>query len=210
MAYDKDILFQTPWRNHKVALPIRYKILFCLIAILFFVTSKCGYGAEFGSFRGKIVDAETKEPVEGAVVLIDWRELHFFAGSTFYDAQETLTDKNGEFYIPGIWIFNPWNWISLHASATIYKSGYYGIDVPWKSLLKPWGEPIAGTRKTYVLEVKDGKPLILLKKLTIEERKRYSTPDWGDIPSEKVKLLIQEVNKERNFLGLGNVGPVRR
>lgn len=175
------------------------------------VISNCSYAwaSEFGPFQGKIVDAKTREPVEGVVVLIEWSEKHFFAGSTFYNAQETLTDKNGEFYIQGIWIFNPWNWISLHATATIYKSGYYGIDVPWKTLLKPWGEPIAGTRKTYVLEVEDGKPIIVLKKLSIEERRQFGTPSEPSVPDgtyhqlkKKWKLLRQEINKERRMLGL--------
>lgn len=51
---------------------------------------------DFGSYRGKVVDAGTKKPIERIVVFIEWRQKHAFGGSTFYDAQETLTDYRGE------------------------------------------------------------------------------------------------------------------
>lgn len=164
------------------------------------------WGSEFGPFHGKILDADTREPVEGVVVLIEWRQYRLsslFENTIFYDAQETLSDKNGEFYISGIWILNPWTRLMLESHVIIYKSGYYGIHVPWGSLLKPWGEPIAGERRTYVLEVEDGKPVIMLKKvIDIDERwKNVGRADPGsDIPDEKVKLLMNEINKEKENL----------
>lgn len=160
---------------------------------------------EFGPFRGKIVDANTKEPIEGVVVLIEWRKLHFFAGSTFIDAQETLTDKNGEFYIPGIWIFDPWKRLMSEASMIIYKSEYQAISTgawrDWEGFKPPL---------KYVERVENGNPVIVLIKLSLTARKESFTPGWEGIPSEKAKLLIQEINKEGKFLGLGEVGPVRR
>ncbi len=52
------------------------------------------------TFSGKVVDAETGEPVEGAVVLGVWY-VSMIYGSKYYDARETVTDKNGEFSIHG-------------------------------------------------------------------------------------------------------------
>jgi hypothetical protein len=181
---------------------------FFLIVLICFVFV-IGYwerveGAEFmdfGPYQGKVVDIDTKEPVEGAVVFVSWRQSHFFGGSTFIDAQETLTDKNGEFHLPGIWAFNPWKRLVSDALMIIYKSGYQPIITgAWKK----WKEfdPLSGppTRK-YVLKVEDGKPVMILKKLTIEERKRASAsdPSTTDIPGEKKKLLLQEINKDYNF-----------
>ncbi|MFZ3090791.1 MAG: hypothetical protein WA240_09250 [Nitrospirota bacterium] len=192
-----------------------YKFLGILIIIgWLLVVGICNYAiaSEFGPFQGKIVNAETKEPIEGVVVLIVWSEVHFFAGSTFYDAQETLTDKNGEFYIPAIWVFNPLIRLKAEADVIIYKSGYgtdsvLGVDFRglWKAFLKnEWGAP----KGTFIWKLEDNKPIIMLKKLSVEERKRYSTPGWGYIPSNKAKLFIQEINKENKFLGLDEVGPV--
>lgn len=55
------------------------------------------------AFKGKVIDAETKEPIEGAVVVVTYTKEtmgipHKY--SSIIDVRETLTDKNGEFYIP--------------------------------------------------------------------------------------------------------------
>ena len=57
-----------------------------------------------GPYKGKVVDAETREPLEGVVVLGVWSKVYpNVAGTTseFYDSVELLTDKKGEIKIPG-------------------------------------------------------------------------------------------------------------
>jgi hypothetical protein len=56
------------------------------------------------AIRGHVVDAETGEPLEGVVIVADWKLL---AGGYGHGGhldslvvQETLTDKNGEFAFP--------------------------------------------------------------------------------------------------------------
>ncbi len=177
-------------------------ILICFVFII-------GYwerveGAEFmdfGPYQGKVVDVDTKEPIEGGVVLVEWSQNHFFGGSTLIDVQETLTDKNGDFYLPGIWVFNPWKRLVSDALMIIYKSGSQPIITgawkKWKEFDPLSGPPI----RKYVLEVENEKAVMTLKKLTIEERKQLSIydPTSGDIPREKKKLLLQEVNKDYVF-----------
>lgn len=187
-----------------------FRVLFISCLLVFGI---CNYAnaSEFGPFQGKIIDAETKEPIEGVVVLIEWRQYRLsslFENTIFYDAQETLTDKSGEFYIPGIWILNPWTRLMLESHVIIYKSGYGTIDGEHiRDLAKALSAKKDGTpRVTYISSFQDGKPVIILKKLTVEERKRYSTPGKGDAPCDKAKLLIQEMNKENKFLGLGKEG----
>jgi len=72
-----------------------------------------------GPYKGRVIDAETKEPIVGAVVLAVWyRRAPGLGGPSqgFLDAEETLTDKNGEFVIgehppasliPGTWVDGP-------------------------------------------------------------------------------------------------------
>lgn len=81
-----------------------------------------------GSYHGKVIDKETKQPIEGAAVLAVWRKetpmiAHLMI--TYYDAQETLTDAEGNFTIPGIvgGSLNPLAKIR-EPLFTIFKPGY--------------------------------------------------------------------------------------
>lgn len=82
-----------------------------------------------GPYQGKVIDTETKEPIVGAVVLVYWRRLAPGIGhgpaEGFLDAEEVLTDSNGEFVagknspaslIPGTWVSDP--------TITIFYPGY--------------------------------------------------------------------------------------
>ncbi|MEW6419180.1 MAG: carboxypeptidase-like regulatory domain-containing protein [Nitrospirota bacterium] len=56
------------------------------------------------TFKGRVIDADTKEPIEGAVIVASWSESRATpAGevSRYKDVKETLTDKNGEWSITG-------------------------------------------------------------------------------------------------------------
>lgn len=62
------------------------------------------YFSYFYSYYGRVIDADTKAPIEGAVVVASWREERpAIAGPTskVKDVKETLTDKNGEWSIRG-------------------------------------------------------------------------------------------------------------
>lgn len=92
---------------------------------------------------GKIVDTETKDPIEGVVVFIEWDQKRagiLGAGTIMRYAQETVTDKNGDFSLPGVWVFNPWRYLTIEAHIYIYKSGYEFKEVgpfkKWKNMCK--------------------------------------------------------------------------
>lgn len=78
----------------------RILILLAFIS-LFTTTSACSPDR---SFHGKVIDAETLEPIEKAVVVAIWRKTKRALISTttdFKDAKETLTDNNGDWTIRG-------------------------------------------------------------------------------------------------------------
>jgi len=95
---------------------------------LLLVAAGCGHLLYAdGPYRGRVVEPETKRPIEGAAVLaVWWKEApapHPII--TVYDAQETLTDKDGNFRIPGIigGSLNPLAKIR-EPQFTIFKPGY--------------------------------------------------------------------------------------
>ncbi len=82
------------------------KILVALIILvpLGFLASPSSCPLFDKTFQGKLIDAETLKPIEGAVVVAVWRKtraMFIDTFSKFKDAKETLTDKNGEWYITG-------------------------------------------------------------------------------------------------------------
>lgn len=55
-----------------------------------------------GPYRGRVIDAETKQPLAGAVILAVWRREQtqlFRTATVFYEAREVLTDASGEFVV---------------------------------------------------------------------------------------------------------------
>ena len=136
---------------------------------------------------GRIVDADTGAPIEGVVVLgVCYRESFIWATDTvneFCGARETMTDKNGDFVIRG-------------TDITAFKAGYKYI----------FFDPLhkKGDGKWMGVKWEGNKPIIPLKKLTMEERRRQGTPPAPpfDAPFEKVKLYLKERNKDRIDRGL--------
>ena len=147
-----------------------------------------------GPYKGKVVDAETREPLEGVVVLGVWSKVYpNVAGTTseFYDSVELLTDKNGEFKIPGkgLLLFS----FLDEMDVIIFKSGYsqFGFG--------PWSDFKTRTGGKFVKWDGD-KAVFLLRKMSYEERQKriLGTPGIGK--SREVKLF-EEIQKERKELG---------
>ncbi|PKL52236.1 MAG: hypothetical protein CVV37_02300 [Nitrospira bacterium HGW-Nitrospira-1] len=112
-------------------------ILAVTLNLLFSLSASASSGWIFyheSAFKGKVIDAETKEPIEGAVVVAIYniREASIAdSGSSSVDAKEVLTNKNGEFYIP------PHNFFHFYPIAggeitdfIIYKLGYTAFPGP--------------------------------------------------------------------------------
>src|SRR4030066_1175644 len=101
-----------------------------LISVLtsFFIFN-CGVALAAGPWKGRIIDIETKEPIEGAVVLAVWQRAYITpAGDNtyFYNAKEVLTDKEGRYEIPS---YRPINLLPLisyirEPEFTIFNPGY--------------------------------------------------------------------------------------
>lgn len=185
------------------------KLIVILVFNLIFLPS-CYAARVDGPYEGRVADAETGRPIEGVVVLGVWyKETPTVAGavSSYYDATETVTDKNGEFHIQGLGLKILSNVAPM--DVLIFKSGYEYLESrPWESF------KIDPTRKEKV-RWSGERAIISLRKLTMEERRKQGTPDFyiGERYDEKenithsclpnnINLLPKEVNKESLEQGL--------
>ena len=81
-------------------------------------------------FRGKVIDADTKDPIESAVVVVVYNKHTLISGpgggyTSVIKVKETLTDKDGEFHFPSYTtIIQPFSKEDL-AEFIIFKPGYW-------------------------------------------------------------------------------------
>lgn len=154
------------------------------------------------AYRGTVVDAETKTPLVGAVVLAIWyREAAVFGGhgpaEDYHNALEVLTDAKGEFKIPAKTHFTLIGKI-LEPKFVIYYPGYG----PYNGLqARPTGAEITAAYERKFFDVE------LRKLKTREERIRHAdVPVSSRVPEGQIPNIIRVVNKERLELGLQPIG----
>lgn len=176
------------------------KIALILFIILIFIPG-CAYSIRYdGPYRGRIIDEDTREPIEGVVVLGVWyTEIPTVAGPKhdYFDAREIVTDKNGEFEIQGkgLRILSRLQPIRV----TIFKAGYGYRGLFWKPGHVPYRSKI---------KWEDDMAIIPLRKLTMEERRRKGSPSRppDEAPLEKVIHMLKEIDKNEIELGLKPYG----
>lgn len=184
----------------KRRLLMKVRVATITLTLLLMLASGCAIVHRYGPYYGKVADAETKEPLEGAAVLVECNTQSYGPGGSndnYVDAQETVTDKNGEFRIPAftIWTFRPLQNFASYVGFTIFKPGYgcFPRHKDVKPMLFPNGSLPA---KEYIV--------IELPKL---ETKQARLQNYGCYPSEllpeaKYKALFELIQQERMTLGL--------
>lgn len=153
-------------------------------------------GESAGPWNAQIIDAETKQPLGGAVVLAWWtRHVRSFGGpsSEYYDSQEVLTDKEGRFAIAArsFFSFNPLVFFR-GPRFLIFKPGYGRGIWPGGKERERWPE-----------ENLDSIVIQMPRLRSLDERRQFivrglSTPD---IPLEKMLLLEKAITEERRAVG---------
>jgi len=71
--------------------------------------------------NGRVVDAETQLPIEGAIVLVEWTKKHGFgdAWTESYKVVEAVSDNEGNVHMEGC--YSPF---VEQPDITVYKKGY--------------------------------------------------------------------------------------
>lgn len=165
-----------------------------------------------GPYYGRIVDAETGVPLEGAAVAGIWKFEHLYIKSiyTFANAKETTTDREGKFKLPLTFAFTSYP-ISLlgKMELLVFKAGYDShppairrkTNKPeWVAYISESGVYKLGrhvnckARKECIVE--------LHKALNQEEEETttFKNMKFDDVPidqREKLRNIITIVNHER-------------
>lgn len=174
-----------------------------LLAAVVMAISGCTITHKFGPYMGTVVDAQTGEPIEGAVVLIGFHTKGNSVGGwvhEFADAVEVLTNANGEFKLhpKHITLFRAMQIWDKDCNLTIFKPGYG--TYPWNSGTYSNPDYTPG----WSLPEDKHITFYLPKLLTIEERKK----NLGDImapagiTNDKMPNLLRLESEERVNVGL--------
>jgi hypothetical protein len=143
---------------------------------------------QWGPFAGRIVDAETGQPIPGAAVLVVWREAAGFAllETRFYEAKETTTDATGRWEIPRM--------ETSRMRVTVKPPAVYsfvpGYLVHTRIVTPTTGRPYLDETVTTM------KRLNTRRELIAKSRSRPS-----DIPLDKMPVFTEAINRERQMLG---------
>jgi len=181
------------------------------------------YGAP--TYKGMVVDAETKAPIEGAVVVVVWykKPLITMNGPLyFHNAKEVLTDSKGGFSLsafPGI-NWNPFTRLmkdpnisrtypddpGIYPVIAIFSPGYGPFP---EAQVKPPSEV-----ETKRAMLKEGIVVELPKLETKEELQKYTNSDdigfsichstsrFYCVPADRIANFIRLLNVHRGMIGL--------
>lgn len=165
-----------------------------------------------GPYRGKVIERDTGNPIEGAVVAGSWNLLVFPGWPKFCDAVETVTDKNGEFVLPKAWCINLWPiaWLDIYNNPVIFKPGYLaypplGVSPEERRARMPKfiGQEFRNKKHYYVIEL--GRPK------TRHERELTNDDTHGPFmfneAYKKLPILLKYINEDGKALGFkGEMG----
>jgi len=186
----------------------RRRVLTTIVILsLFIAMGTCVCGKD-RTYHGRVIDADSKEPIEGAVVVAEWKTERTTPTAThtnLKDVKECLTDKNGEWsisgpkgradeLIPGLSLFIPY---TKEPIFTIFKPGYCSWPLGFyinacKDKLKPGGNG----------KIIEGES-IELPKLTNREN-RLEAQRIGSSFLTETMVDKERAKKIRNFLHLLN------
>jgi hypothetical protein len=179
-------------------------------------------------FRGRIIDSETKQAIEGVVIVAMYRSHPIISGpgggsSSIIHVKEALTDAKGEFTIPAYTTVIQPNSYEDRTDFIIYKPGYgsyphrsqknriYPLDYCGPEILfsKEIGTKGEIRHKSQLISITYG--VAELPKLQTKEERLRAIPSrvFGLASSDVSKstaLLNEAINQEHKQLGVEHLG----
>jgi hypothetical protein len=152
-----------------------------------------------GPYRGQVVDAETKAPLAGAVVVVHWRRdrvYPFHSVSENYAVRETVTDAEGRFILDAKDVEEGAPRRTYHPEFFIFQPGYGSYP---KKYVSPRGF-------TGGIFERSGTVVELPRLEGREERRKhlflFGPGDFSDRPFTELPELVRRINAERIAIGL--------
>jgi hypothetical protein len=161
-------------------------------------------------YHGQVVDADTSQPLAGAVVFVWWEKrpiISMDGPAYFHDAHETVTDADGRFRV-SCWRKPDWNPFTYvrRPFLVVFKPGYEPVSISHSSNrgLKDYD--------AWPTELRDGATL-RLPRLPYEraapsgQYARGLVTGLGDldiyeVPSQTARALREAINVQRMRAGL--------
>jgi hypothetical protein len=147
-----------------------------------------------GPYRGRVVDARTKEPIRGAVVVAAWYYDVYAVVQTneqFHDAIEVLTDDRGHFVVDASEIERRAPSRTKFPVFTVFKLGYAYYRGWFGSL-----EDMARRKSKALLGVVELEPNAGRGRTA----RLRNSPPHGDVPPEKMPNLLGAEREELEAL----------
>lgn len=178
------------------------------ISSLWLVAASLSPATAAGPWKAQIVDAETKEPLEGVVVVaVWWKATRTLGGPSeeYHDSVEVVSDRDGRFTIPARSFFSINPLVFFRGPHfLIFKPGYGRTVWPGYEGLPAERRKELGTYAK-LLEL-DGIILGMPRLRTLEERREFVrrvTVGFATVPHEKTPLLDKAIEAERRAVGYG-------
>ncbi len=140
------------------------------------------------SIKGTVIDSETKKPIEGARIKVEWVPWQSELGrpTEIRETTTIVTNSSGEFKVEKFvkYFSDPLNWLELF----IYAHGYEARTIRWYPKYK-----ILGEVKTFTSLDEERKPLPPdLSDTTIQLQPLKTAREWA----ENYNFLQSELEEE--------------
>ena len=183
-------------------------ILVVLMSLLIFGGSRADAA---GPWQAQVVAGDTKQPVEGVVVLAWWtRNVRSFGGFSedYRDSQEVLTGKDGRFTIEPRWFFslNPLVFFRGPFIA-MFKPGYGDYEWPGYKGSETWPPKKRKALQTEAQLLQLEGIVLEMPLLNVAQRKEYLKRiemPGVTVPLDRRPLLQKAIEEERTALGYGS------
>jgi hypothetical protein len=160
-----------------------------------------------GPYRGQVVDAETKAPLVGAVVVALWwrnRIYPFHSVAEHYAVRETLTDAEGRFWLDAKDVEENAPRRTYHPEFLVFQPGYGSYP---RHQTSPKGF-------TGGIFERSGTVVELPRLNGQNERRMHlrsiSPTSFSEEPFKDLPELMSRVNHERSAVGLNPYLPVEK
>ena len=169
---------------------IRGTVAICtalIVAAAIALTGGCAIHRE-SAIQGRVIDAETKEPIEGAVAVVVYYKQSIVPTiggppSDPHKARETLTDERGEFRLPAL--FTPLLFaIGDGYGCIFYKPGYSARSYSERGRNRP----------------EEDRSVVEMQRARTWEERRKTRPSSGGLDDMNLPIFFEMLEEEYRYL----------